>query len=67
MSDRTELLFYSGGHPLDPAVRNGLEGPEFGKDIWIVDDCWNGGNVTILPGITIGRGSKTGQAVSLQR
>jgi acetyltransferase-like isoleucine patch superfamily enzyme len=52
--------FYSGGHPLDPAVRNGLEGPEFGKDIQIGDDCWLGGNVIILPGITIGRGSTIG-------
>lgn len=52
--------FYSGGHPLDPAVRNGLEGPEFGKPIEIGDDCWLGGNVTVLPGVTIGRGSTVG-------
>ena len=52
--------FYSGTHPLDPAVRNGLAGPESGKPINIGADCWLGGNVIILPGITIGRGSTVG-------
>ena len=52
--------FYSGTHPLDPAVRNGTEGPELGKEIRIGDDCWLGGNVIVLPGITIGRGSTIG-------
>lgn len=52
--------FYSGTHPLDPAVRNGTEGPELGKEIHIGDDCWLGGNVIVLPGINIGRGSTIG-------
>ncbi|KPM46427.1 hypothetical protein AK830_g121 [Neonectria ditissima] len=52
--------FYSGIHPLDPNVRNGLQGPETGKPITIGEDCWLGGNVTILPGVTIGRGSTVG-------
>ena len=52
--------FYSGTHPLDPALRNGLAGPEFGKDINIGEDCWLGGNVIVLPGVTIGRGSTIG-------
>ena len=52
--------FYSGTHPLDPAVRNGTEGPEMGKEIHIGDDCWLGGNVIVLPGITIGQGSTIG-------
>lgn len=52
--------FYSGTHPLDPAVRNGLAGPETGKAINIGDDCWLGGNVVVLPGITIGNGSTVG-------
>ncbi|KAH7312747.1 trimeric LpxA-like protein [Stachybotrys elegans] len=41
---------YSGGHPTDPEVRNGTLGPEFGKPVSIGEDCWIGGNVTILPG-----------------
>lgn len=52
--------FYSGTHPLDPALRNGINGPELGKDINIGEDCWLGGNVIILPGITVGQGSTIG-------
>ncbi|CAK7215638.1 hypothetical protein SBRCBS47491_002548 [Sporothrix bragantina] len=52
--------FYSGGHPLDGKVRNGIKGPEFGKPIVIGEDCWIGGNVTIIPGVTIGAGSTVG-------
>ncbi|PYH95761.1 trimeric LpxA-like protein [Aspergillus ellipticus CBS 707.79] len=51
-----KLSIYSGTHPLDPAVRNGTEGPELGKEIHIGEDCWLGGNVTVLPGVTIGKG-----------
>lgn len=51
---------YSGGHPVDPAIRNGLLGPESGKEIHIGEDCWLGGNVTVLPGVTIGRGCTIG-------
>lgn len=52
--------FYSGTHPLDPAVRNGTQGPELGKEIHVGEDCWIGGNVCILPGVTIGKGSVVG-------
>ncbi|CAK7204625.1 hypothetical protein SEUCBS139899_007384 [Sporothrix eucalyptigena] len=52
--------FYSGGHPLDGKVRNGIQGPEFGKPITIGEDCWLGGNVTVVPGVTIGAGSTVG-------
>lgn len=52
--------FFSGSHPLDPDVRNGTRGPETGKPINVGDDCWLGGNVIVLPGITIGQGSTVG-------
>lgn len=52
--------FYSGRHPTDPRVRNGTNGPEDGAPITIGDDCWLGGNVTVLPGVTIGRGCTIG-------
>lgn len=52
--------FYSGTHPLDPAVRMGTTGPELGKSIDVGEDCWFGGNVIVLPGITIGRGCSIG-------
>ena len=51
---------YSGTHPLDPAVRNGTQGPEYGKEIRIGEDCWLAGNVTVLPGVTIGKGVTIG-------
>jgi len=54
------VSLYSGSHPLDPAVRRGIEGPELGKPLTIENDCWIGGNVVILPGVTIGRGSTIG-------
>lgn len=54
------VSFYSGTHPLDPALRDGTRGPELGKEIHIGEDCWIGGNVVILPGVTIGKGSVVG-------
>ena len=52
--------FYSGTHPLDPDLRNGTKGPESGKEIHIGEDCWIGGNVIVLPGVTIGNGAVVG-------
>ncbi|KAL2172255.1 hypothetical protein VTG60DRAFT_6633 [Thermothelomyces hinnuleus] len=52
--------FYSGMHPLDPFLRNGMAGPESGKPITIGEDCWLGGNVVVCPGVTIGRGVTVG-------
>lgn len=31
--------FYSGTHPLDPFLRNGIKGPELGKPITVGEDC----------------------------
>lgn len=50
------VSFYTGSHPLDPKIRNGTRGPEYGKEIHIGEDCWIGGNVIVLPGVTIGNG-----------
>ncbi|KAI5459447.1 trimeric LpxA-like protein [Mariannaea sp. PMI_226] len=44
------VSIYSGGHPLEPEIRNGTYGPEFGAPVTIGEDCWLGGNVVILPG-----------------
>lgn len=64
VGDRTLIgpncSFYSGSHPTDPRVRNGTNGPENGAPITIGEDCWLGGNVTVLPGVTIGRGCTIG-------
>lgn len=58
----SNVSLFSGTHPLDPEVRNGTRGPETGKEIVIEEDCWLGGNVTVLPGVRIGRGSTVGAA-----
>lgn len=54
------VSIYSGTHPLDPEVRNGTQGPEMGGQVHIEEDCWIGGNVTLLPGVRVGKGSTVG-------
>ena len=44
--------FYTSGHPLDYATRN--KGLEYAKPIAVGNNVWIGGNVVVLPGITIG-------------
>lgn len=43
--------FYTSGHPLDKDTRKELE---FAKPIKIGNDVWIGGNVCVMPGVTIG-------------
>lgn len=49
------VCFYTAGHPIAPSVRN--TGLEFAAPITVEDDVWIGGNVTVLPSVTIGRGT----------
>ena len=51
-------LITSVGHPLSPKARSSYQA--FAKPVTIEKDVWIGGNVVILPGITIGRGSVIG-------
>ncbi|PWY92411.1 trimeric LpxA-like protein [Aspergillus heteromorphus CBS 117.55] len=44
------VCIYGATHPMDPAVRRGLEGPEAGKEVHIEDDVWIGGSAIILAG-----------------
>lgn len=44
--------FYTAGHPLDCETRN--KGLEYAKPIKVGNNVWIGGNVVVLPGITIG-------------
>lgn len=50
--------FYTAIHPLDAPRRN--RGLERALPITVEDDVWIGGHVTVLPGVTIGRGSVVG-------
>ena len=50
---------YTAGHPLDSKVRN-EDQLEFGLPITIKDNVWLGGNVCVLPGVTIGENSVIG-------
>lgn len=44
--------FYTAGHPLDVEKRN--QGLEYAKPIKVGNNVWIGGNVVVLPGVTIG-------------
>ena len=44
--------FYTAGHPLDYKTRN--KGLEYAKPIKVENNVWIGGNVIVLPGVTIG-------------
>ena len=44
--------FYTAGHPLEPEIRN--KGLEYAKPIIVGNNVWFGGNVVVLPGVTIG-------------
>ena len=44
--------FYTSGHPLDYKTRN--KGLEYAKPIKVGNNVWIGGNVCVMPGVTIG-------------
>lgn len=44
--------FYTAGHPLDVEQRN--RGLEYAKPIIVGNNVWIGGNVIVVPGVTIG-------------
>ncbi|MDR4894238.1 MULTISPECIES: DapH/DapD/GlmU-related protein [unclassified Chryseobacterium] len=50
--------FYTAGHPLDAKQRN--EGLEYAHPIKVGDNVWLGGNVVVLPGVSIGSNSVIG-------
>lgn len=62
--------FYdNSGHPLSLAERrrNAPVNPEDTKEVLIEDDVWIGAGSTILPGVTIGRGSIVGASSVVTR
>lgn len=49
------MHIYTAGH--ETSVLSRIKFVEFGHPVYIEDDCWIGGNVVILPGVRIGKGS----------
>jgi len=54
------VQIYCPGHPLDPVLRNGVNGPEFTLPVKVGNDVWIGGGAILLPGVTVGDGSVVG-------
>ena len=54
------VSLFGATHLIDPIERDGMNGLERGGDITIGDDCWIGGNVTILHDVKIGEGCTIG-------
>jgi len=52
------VSLYTAGHPLDRETRK--SGLEYAQPITIGNDVWLGGNVIVLPGVTIGDGAVIG-------
>ena len=52
------VSIYTAGHPIHPDSRN--SGYEYGIPVAIGDNVWIGGDVVILPGVTIGSNSVLG-------
>lgn len=50
--------FYTAEHPMDAGLRN--QGLETARSIKVGDNVWIGGQVTVLPGVTIGDNSVIG-------
>ncbi|CAD0218963.1 sugar O-acetyltransferase [Chryseobacterium sp. JV274] len=50
--------FYTAGHPVDAKQRN--EGLEYAHPIKVGNNVWLGGNVVVLPGVSIGNNSVIG-------
>lgn len=46
------VAIYTAGHPIHPVSRNSLY--EYGIEVNIGNNVWIGGNVVIMPGVTIG-------------
>ena len=51
----------------ETGVASRRQGVEYARPVVIGDDCWIGGNVTIMPGVTVGKGCTVGAASVVTR
>lgn len=56
----TNVSLLGATHPVHFAIRNGTQGPEFGRAITIQDDVWVGSGAMIIGPVTIGTGAVIG-------
>lgn len=52
------VSIFAATHETD--VQSRRDGVEYAKPVTIGDDCWIGGNVSIMPGVNIGKGCTIG-------
>ncbi|OMP84825.1 putative acetyltransferase [Diplodia seriata] len=69
IGDRVQMgpnvSIYGAGH--ETSVLSRIKFVEFGHPVRIEDDCWIGGQVVILPGVTVGRGCTVGAGAVVTR
>ncbi|KAL1642898.1 hypothetical protein SLS58_005139 [Diplodia intermedia] len=69
IGDRVQMgpnvSIYGAGH--ETSVLSRIKFVEFGHPVRIDDDCWIGGQVVILPGVTVGRGCTVGAGAVVTR
>ncbi|KAG5937967.1 hypothetical protein E4U59_004096 [Claviceps monticola] len=51
----------------ETSVQSRRDGLEYARSVEIGDDCWIGGNTTIMPGVTIGKGCTIGSSSVVTR
>lgn len=59
------VAIYSATHPTEVQPRR--DGVEYGKSVTVGDDCWIGGNVVIMAGVSIGKGCTIGAGAVVTR
>jgi galactoside O-acetyltransferase len=52
------VMIATANHPINPEL--GAKGYQYTRDVHIEENVWIGGNVSIVPGVTIGKNSVIG-------